>query len=274
MRQAKQGWLTVGLAALALGTSGCAQHYYHPEGDPNTQPGVETDGIVFDVPSREAKPEAVVGQDQMGTAVGEAVVVPSTGPETPKLYKTSEKWLNHNPEPSLKGLDRSGWEPTVFMTDSGTVDHYNYYHRDLPTGYEKRHDANLRRAYNGDATAALDGYKTEGYNRDNTGEMFLQPLKFGYDTILMFPVMVVRPPWGADSTPKHETVAPAVKEKPVDITQVPTQPMPEEPKSELPQLQAWPTDNGPDKPIVVEPLKLNPKQDVIPPLEFDNSPGM
>ncbi len=291
MRQAKKNWVVIGLAALAAGMTGCAQHYYHAEGDPNTQPGVDTDAPASVMTTsesdreREAQATIVPAQQTAAAAVPapgsavppsqptEEVVVVSKIPEAttapvatapataPKVYGTSEKWLNHNPEPSLKGLDRSGWEPTVYLTDPGTVEHYNYYHRDLPTGYEKRHDADLKRAVD-DPAVTLNGYKTEGFEKDNTLEMFSQPGKFAYDTVLMFPMMIFRPPWGTDYTPRKETLAPAVKEKPVDITQVPTQPAPAPVKSDLPQLPAWPTDTAPVKP------------EVIPPLEFDTSPGM
>jgi hypothetical protein len=280
MRQVKRNWLVVGLAVLAAGMSGCAKHDSHAQGGSNSQPGVDGDAppsvavahtpIVDPYAPAEASKPVVEGAVVNPVPVTQAPVVPAVGStpaapaaETPKIYTTSEKWLNHNPEPSLKGLDRSGWEPAVYLTDPGTTEHYNYYHRDFATGYEKRHDADLKKAID-DPTVTLNGYKTEGYNKDNTIEMFSQPAKFAFDTVLMFPIMVVRPPWGTDYTPRKETLAPAVKEKPVDITKVPTQPAPAPVKSDLPQLQAWPTDNP----------KVDDKPVVIPPLELDTAPGM
>jgi hypothetical protein len=295
MGQLKLRWLMVGLAAMTLTGAGCARQRYYAEGDPNTQPSVEADGVYFESkPAVAQSPAAESGSalaPSGGTPIGivsqaEATPVaasvpldvptppPATGPaeNKVKVYQTSQKWLDNNPEPSLKGLDRSGWEPTVFMTDSGTVEHYNMYHRDLPTGYEKRHDENLRRANNGDATAVLDGYKTEWFNKDNSRETFTQPGKFAFDTVVMFPMLFVHPFWGKDYTPRKETVGVAVKEKPADITKVPPQPVQEEAKQTLPQLPAWPTDAAPAKPVA--PLNLDPQQNTIPPLDFDNSPGM
>lgn len=175
---------------------------------------------------------------------------PATQPEAaqePRVsYHLSEKWLAHDPKPSLNGLSRADWEPTMFQTADGTVYHYNYYHRDFPTGFEKQRDAKLARA-DVDPTVVLDDYKTQFYTGDNSLGIVVQPLKFAFDTALMIPVMVVRPPWGQAQTPEKSHYQPMGSGRTPDITDVPAQSAPATAMSPegTPVVPAWPVGTPP-----------------------------
>jgi hypothetical protein len=201
----------------------------------------------------------------------------------PRAWQIAPQWLAHDPKPSLNGLSRADWEPVTFTTETGIVYHYNYYHRDLPTGYEKHHDALLAEADN-DPTVVLDDYKTQLYSRDNTVDLFLQPLKAGFDTAMMFPVMFVKPPWGADQSPGKLHYKPAVRNDGGDITAVPpdTAPAPTLTPQGTPVVPAYPQGNvngsvqstqpiSTEEAQAVPPLKVQPSN--IPPLEVHTGMG-
>src|SRR5262249_841483 len=66
MRQVNKNWLVIGLAVLAAGRPGCAQKSSPAEGDPNPQPGVDTDApfsVANNEPTRQAQaPSETVAQ--------------------------------------------------------------------------------------------------------------------------------------------------------------------------------------------------------------------
>ena len=110
-----------------------------------------------------------------------------------------------NDQPSLSGMDRTGWINVTVGPADGRTQHHTIYHTDLAIG--SRFDDGFDPSLGEQAIVeAMDGHSTQYLGDGNALAGFVQPLKFMWDTawVPVHPFIRNRGLFGRHTTPPGE----------------------------------------------------------------------
>ena len=133
-------------------------------------------------------------------APADDAVVTTVPPQDEKVGMYESREQVDETEPSLRGIDRSHWEPIKTSAAYGTVRHHPIYLRDCripdddqPIDLDQPEGEKLR--------AALAGAKASGWSRTNVKSTLANPPKFAFD-VLTLPIKFIRTPgWEEQYSP-------------------------------------------------------------------------
>jgi hypothetical protein len=126
---------------------------------------------------------------------------PATTPApSPREQLAAQQAAINETTPSVTSMDRSNWPKVAVRPDSGLTYHKPIYFQDRETAYERRQ---IERAHDTDEmlAASLEGHRADTWSMENAKDLFIQPLNYAKDMILLPVRAVVQPPWTEVHTP-------------------------------------------------------------------------
>jgi hypothetical protein len=136
-----------------------------------------------------------VTQENDRTTIGRSVRLEAFEPPAPPAPGGESPVLTEQGR-SLAGLERSNWQPTMFLVPVDGVAHRPIYTRHL---YLTDSSARQRREYP-NPTSALE--LTEGSEESQQLEAVANDLLAIADTVMLIPRLVLEPPWRTEYSPK------------------------------------------------------------------------